>query len=299
MNIPKIDLVIYHKNCQDGLASAYLVKRHNGSYYPMELYGTNPGKQERKLPNVTGKNVMIVDISFNKETMEQLYDEAKFLICLDHHTSAKKELDGLPFCVFDMSRSACQIVWDILFSSSPRPNYIDFIAGRDLWDFSMPDCKAFSTGFFRKLMAANYKTDLEKFRFFDDFHDSNTALVAKHMNYYIDFGRIELAQVDASVSRICKTAVKCTIKDMTAYAVNTRSYRSDVGNKLLLDHKCQVAVAFEYDLASNAWWVSLRSLKGSNNDVSELAKSIDETGGGHKNASGFTYHGDISKLLVV
>lgn len=294
--IPKIDICIYHRNCQDGLASAYIVKRFNGNHH-LKLFETNPGPQiDRKLPDVRNKTVAIVDISFDRETMVELYNDAKFLVCLDHHKSSKIELDGLNYCIFDMERAGCQLTWDYLFPGEPRPDYIEYIAGRDMWDYDKRNTSEFTVGLSRTL--SSVKKDKDKFKYFDKFHNSNKKKVAALYKFYVDYGSEELKDIRADVANITKRAIKCKIRAYTAYVVDTKIYRSDVCNKLLVDHKCEVAAAYNYDLLSDLWLISLRSLKGSGIDVSELAKDIND-GGGHENASCVKYTGNLRDLFEI
>lgn len=64
------NLCIYHKNCSDGLAAALILWRlwqGEGDFIPMQYNDKTP------LPDVTGRNVYIVDFSFSRE--EVLYEE--------------------------------------------------------------------------------------------------------------------------------------------------------------------------------------------------------------------------------
>ena len=77
--------ILYHANCPDGIASAYAFWHRYAKYrdklhfYPM-IHGNDP-------PNLTNKNIAIVDFSFDKNTIINLCTKNKRVIILDHHAS--------------------------------------------------------------------------------------------------------------------------------------------------------------------------------------------------------------------
>lgn len=83
-------LVIYHANCTDGFGAAFaawLKLGDEAEYLPME-YGRSVGAN---LPMFDGREVYILDFSFSKPDMEDIFAEAKRVVWLDHHASVMKE----------------------------------------------------------------------------------------------------------------------------------------------------------------------------------------------------------------
>lgn len=83
-------LVIYHAKCPDGLAAAWVVWTLYGAgatYLPAS-YGDAP-------PEVEGKHVVIVDFSYPRDVMVRLAKQAKSVLLLDHHVTARDNLDPL------------------------------------------------------------------------------------------------------------------------------------------------------------------------------------------------------------
>ncbi len=84
-------LVLYHGGsggCLDGHASAWAVwdyYNRNGSNYVMELVPVTYGDP---IPDLTGKLVYIVDMSFDPEALVKAAEVAERVILLDHHESA-------------------------------------------------------------------------------------------------------------------------------------------------------------------------------------------------------------------
>ena len=137
-------LVIYHANCPDGFTAAWCChKALDGNVELFEgFYGQDP-------PDVTGRDVLIVDFSYDREALELMYAQANSLRVLDHHKTAQKNLEGLPFCTFDMERSGAGLAWDELVPDKHkgplgRPWLINYVEDRDLWRFDLHDSQLVS-----------------------------------------------------------------------------------------------------------------------------------------------------------
>src|SRR3989338_11367907 len=149
------DIVIYHKNCPDGIAAAWVywntykdkVIDPDVIYHEMVA-----GKYslDSDYLNITNKKVLMMDVCPNKEEIKEILSKVKHLTILDHHKSAERDIEelktvGLPSerqnVIFDMKRSGCQIAWDFFNKDTVRPWFIEIIADRDLWKWELPDSK--------------------------------------------------------------------------------------------------------------------------------------------------------------
>lgn len=125
---------IFHGKCSDGLGALWAVVQK----YGRENVEAVPGFYGDKAPDVTGKKVLMVDFSYPREVMQQMISQADSLLCLDHHASSRDALDGLPGCVFDMSRSGAVMAWETLFPGTEVPPVLLYIQDRDIWAWKMP-----------------------------------------------------------------------------------------------------------------------------------------------------------------
>ncbi len=161
----KPDICIYHGNCADGFTAAWAVWMRFGDdvEYVAGVYGKSP-------PDVSGKNVVIVDFSYKRTVLEDMAKTARSILVLDHHKTAHADLlDGGLFSamaewsgekdwgryernlmqdemenagcriytVFDMERSGAGIAWDFLHQADKRPALVKYVEDRDLWRFNM------------------------------------------------------------------------------------------------------------------------------------------------------------------
>lgn len=152
MNKP---LVIYHGNCADGFSAAWCFwrKYHHGADYVAGVYQQPP-------PDVTGRDVYLVDFSYKRDVVEAMLREARSVTLIDHHKTAIDDLQPLKeqmvvenggcishaaepngdnfgwFC--DLDRSGATLAWDYLFPDEERPLLLGHIEDRDLWRFKLP-----------------------------------------------------------------------------------------------------------------------------------------------------------------
>ena len=105
------------------------------------VYFVNSNKVN--LPDVTGRNVILAGIGFDRATMEDLYSKAKNLIVIDHHETAQEHLEGLDFGILDQDKLSSQLLWEWLFNE-PEPKLLEYMDDRDLW--TLPSSREFSAG---------------------------------------------------------------------------------------------------------------------------------------------------------
>lgn len=125
-------LCIYHKDCTDGFGAALAVWMAHGEGVGIDFlaadYQDNP-------PTVAGRDVIIVDFSYKRDVLLDMAAEAKSILVLDHHESAKRQLVDLPDNVevhFDMERSGAVIAWEY-YHEGRVPELLRHIQARDLW----------------------------------------------------------------------------------------------------------------------------------------------------------------------
>lgn len=80
-------LCIYHSNCADGFTAAWAVWLRFGE--GVEFY---PGVYQSDPPDVTGRDVVLVDFSYKREVLREMSLKARSILVLDHHKSAAEDL---------------------------------------------------------------------------------------------------------------------------------------------------------------------------------------------------------------
>jgi oligoribonuclease NrnB/cAMP/cGMP phosphodiesterase (DHH superfamily) len=147
-------LVIYHGNCADGFSAAWCFWRKygTGADYVAGVYQQDP-------PDVTGRDVYLVDFSYKRPVVESMLRHAKSVTLIDHHKTALDDLRPLKveqvgygqesfgwFC--DLERSGATLAWDYLFPGEDRPLLLGHIEDRDLWRFKLPGTREIQANVF-------------------------------------------------------------------------------------------------------------------------------------------------------
>lgn len=161
-------ICIYHGNCADGFTAAWVVRKALGE--DVEFHA---GVYQNPPPDVTDKDVIIVDFSYKYDVLVDLSYKAKSILVLDHHKTAAEDLARLPWAgadyaqfrteteshcygknmphigaVFDMDRCGARIAWDFFFPQQTPPTLLLHIEDRDLWRFAMPNTREIQANVF-------------------------------------------------------------------------------------------------------------------------------------------------------
>jgi len=262
--------VLYHDDA-DGFASAFAIwctNRFSANYIPVQYSQPVP-----EIPEGT-ENLYIVDFSYSRDICEELAGRFKEILILDHHKTAEKELEGLPYAVFIKDLSGVGITW---YRTHPEggimPLMLQYVQDRDLWKFELPDSALIN------LYIGSLPHDFEEWNrvcFGKEFLKKAKAVGTAIKNFRD--GQMEGAFRDTRIMRLRLDGGTFEVP-----VVNCSANISEVGNalcKLYPDAPFSASYCDRKDIRS---W-SLRSI--GDFDVSAIAKIFN--GGGHKNAAGFS-----------
>lgn len=255
---------IFHGNCADGFGAAWAVRKALGD---IEFH---PGKYQEPPPDVTGKDVVMVDFSYKRPVLLEMAEKANSILILDHHKSAVEDLIDLPANViakFDMNHSGAILTWEHFFPDEAPPPLLLHIEDRDLWRFALQNTRQIQANVFSypydfqvwdTLMAASPETlavegEAIERKHFKDIHELLGVATREMM---IGGHRVPVANLPYTMS-------------------------SDAGHELA---KGKPFAACYLDGPTGRVF-SLRS-DDDGVDVSAVAKQYG--GGGHRNAAGFS-----------
>jgi len=248
-------------------------------------------------PEVKGKRVLIVDFCFPREQLIEMIKVAEYLVVLDHHISVERDLVGLEApnfeFVFDVTRSGAQIAWDYVYPQRPRPWFVEVIADRDLWKWSLPYSKAVS----KTLFVKNYYS----WECLEQLYNIPADKITQKIRKFEKIGQVLLDLEEKEIMTICSKAICTELTTPTGgkYRVMlvscSSSLRSDVGNRLA-SGDCDFAALWVYDFILDEWWISLRGSKNNSLDLSKISSEFDR-GGGHEKAAGFAIFGSKGQNL--
>lgn len=305
-------LVIYHANCTDGFGAAFAAWKKlsdEAEYMPQNYGEASPDMWAEKCRD---RDVYILDFSFPKLVMDNIFHAAKRVVWLDHHKTAfemwcgkapnvfftiHKESDERKRIVLDDCKSGALLAWEYFHPGTEVPMLIQHIDDRDRWQFKLEGSKELHA----------YLGSLRPWSF--------SIWQAVLISHRIDVGGYEetLAQGAAilraqnqTVQRIVGHARTCHIiktepkpvgehweinvlVNASGLAVNSPIHQSEVGHELT-NKSGSFGLAWYLD-EDNTVRCSIRS--NGDYDVSAIARAFG--GGGHRNAAGFST--DIATLL--
>lgn len=304
--------VIYHKNCADGFASAFIAWLKFGdkaTYHPMH-YGD-------PLPEIApNSDIYILDFSLPPEQMNQIMASARVVTCLDHHQTAQanwnryqKEWENFTG-VFDNSHCGALLTWKWFFPKDNLPHFFAYIEDRDLWKWELTSSREVSiavkclpfgfeewsraTGIYRVYVHGEIRPATSSGR-------EHVCALADKGKVILDFQK---QQIEATLQGVregifqlgspptinvvthngCPFSINNDEGWCSAPVVNCTANISEVGEAMLAKYPdAQFSASYFDDAKGNRIW-SLRSRPDF--DCSVVAKAFG--GGGHKQSAGFT-----------
>jgi hypothetical protein len=267
-------LVLYHGHCADGFGaalSAWLALGDAAEYRPC-LYG-------EPTPDVSGRDVFILDYSFEPDVMHALGRQARRITLLDHHISAQKRLQHIHLDCdcrlhFDLGRSGAVIAWEYFHPGQPVPYLLQAVQARDLWTWDVPDARPFLAALdLLPTEFAAWKAVLEQSE------DERARMVER--------GVAMEAKYDALCASIAEQPAPIRIDGELGLMVNAPSDFASAVGSLLANKSGTFSLIWRVD-AQGRLKCSLRSVKSF--DVERLAARFG--GGGHAQAAAFILPGE-------
>jgi nanoRNase/pAp phosphatase (c-di-AMP/oligoRNAs hydrolase) len=283
-------LCIFHGNCQDGFGAAWAVRHFLGD--EVEFF---PGVYQEPPPDVTGRDVLMVDFSYKRPVLLEMAKTARSILILDHHKSAEEDLAGFPApplfadlryraplaALFDMERSGAGLTWDYLSEGhQPRPHLIDYIEDRDLWRFKFPNTRLITAALFSHPYDFDLWDDLMfRVKSLATLEVEGAAIERKHHQ--------DIANLLPVVQR--QMVIGGTVMPVANLPL---TLTSDAGHKMAVESGTGVACCY-WDTPEGRVF----SLRSTDDGPDVQAIAVKYGGGGHARAAGFrmprNWEGDV------
>lgn len=292
-------IVLYHKNCMDGIASAYIADQYFEFFEVSRIcipiqYGENIYEVigEENIDQVN--DLYFLDFSTDRKTLIDLASKFNKVVIIDHHKTAEAELKNIDTekdnieLYFNMSKSGAMLSYEyftVFTGIEPQKDLfgdivpetdilnisrrvIEYIQDRDIWEWKLPYSKEVS----EYLKFAVKPNDINSFKnMIQNFNIDNARNIGETLNQ----------ARDKAVESKVKNYREINIVGINLVCVNLTENISEVGNELCkLTGKPAMMYFIKEDLQVILSFRSLDELP----DVSFLAKYFG--GGGHRNACG-------------
>lgn len=235
-----VDTVIYHARCMDGFTAAWAAWRvlGNRAEYIAASYGDAP-------PDVTGKNVAVVDFSYPLDVLDAMCGVASSLVVLDHHKTAEEALRDHPNAYFDGNHSGAYLACRWFNPACNIPRLVLYVEDRDLWRWKMEDSEAINHGL--RLLPQSFEA-------WDANIDAPSTLSVQ--------GRAVMRLIEMECESAEKASRVMILNGQPLWVYNTRCHISDVGSHLA--KRAPFAALLWYPLrccgtaTSSLGWISVR-----------------------------------------
>lgn len=261
--------ILYHSNCMDGLASAYVAKQAFPDAKALPIsYDDNPS-------TITDDaELLFVDFCPSKNWLKENSNKYKYITIIDHHKiNVEPILElNLPNVVvhFDNTESGATLTSRILLGAEVSGvNALAYVRDRDLWEWKLPFSKEYSEGLRHRTIPNSL--------------DSFTKAIQTPIHELQSVGTLLVEAKNSRVNSKIENAISIYINNVHCVCINATTDISELGNALCNFHN-KPSATYQIGPKGEVWW-SFRSLN-SLHPVDELAKSLG--GGGHRNASGAT-----------
>jgi nanoRNase/pAp phosphatase (c-di-AMP/oligoRNAs hydrolase) len=250
------DIILYHAECADGFGAAWAIwkKFPRARFIPVK-HGVPPP------PDLKDHRVVIVDFSYARPVLDAMAAETKELLVLDHHVTAEKALDGLPYAYFEQAKSGAVLGWEWAHGTS-APWLLQYIQDKDLWTWALPGSREINAAL------ASYPFD------FDLWDRLSQPTLEQE-------GRAILRYEHELVGKLAAHAVMVEFQGEVVPSVQSAVLTSQIGERLSPHHPfCLIW----HDREGRRYF-SMRS-RADGTDVGTIAASFG--GGGHTHAAGFS-----------
>ena len=136
----KINYIIFNSGNSDGLFSAYVAWRFlhfDNKVGFLTFFEGKPWRESGydprlKYEQMQGKDVLIVDISYNKKTIDKIVESANSVTLIDDHPDTKISNTSNNFIQFiGEVHGACGYVWKFFYPKKEVPEFIQVIDAQD------------------------------------------------------------------------------------------------------------------------------------------------------------------------
>lgn len=261
-------VVIYHKNCPDGFASAWVAWKKFGdtASYVAASYGD-------AIPeDIQGKEVYVIDFSYDAERLSDLESRVRRLVVLDHHKGAEAHVKATKEHVFDIDNSGAYLAWKFFYPEEKVPDFIEYLSDEDRNVYVRPHAE---------ILCAYICSTEKTFTDFSALHEEMEDRGKR--DSVLQKGELLMRYRDFMVAPALNSIHFINLAGIVLPAVNAVF---PMDEKSYLIHKMYdlhppVALSYRYD--EGEWKCSLRS--NGTFDCTVLAKKFG--GSGHPGSSGF------------
>lgn len=301
--------IIFHSGCLDGF-SGFFVAHISGRLTKDVIIYEDVPSTNRVPPDIDEKDIIIIDVAYKKEILEEIFKYARTVVFIDHHVSIRDDVASLHkkhnknnniTIVYDDMRCGSTLAWKYFFPRQKIPLFLKYVEDQDTGRWLYPNTKLFIFAlktyyrlntdiknlnkWFRLLNKENVVKLIKKGRYMKRYNDHLVSInIPKHT--LESFPSKKVFAMNPSIfteTGQYKVAVYCghNCPSVTELGVAALDRMPEI----------DFCIMWVYNLDSKRYILSMRSREI---DVSEICKIFN--GGGHKLAAACSFHSSQLKL---
>ena len=285
--------IFYHRGCTDGAAAAYAAWLKYGKdacYTPINFGQSMIALARAELYENEQIDVFFLDVTPDPTDIGKLVEAGHRVTIIDHHKTYFdfiEKLDGPT--VKSISRRYCsynsgsKLAWEVFHGEDIYPDIIVYTNDYDTYRFEYGEVT-------HAYQVAFELQDLDNIQSIAAFAERPVADVLKDG---LPMLKAKLAYTSAIASKAFPVLLDGHV---TLFCYAPRTFRNDVADNLLKDADKDTIVATCDVVDQNIYQISLRARKGSDIDLTTIAKQY--KGGGHGSSAGFVVE-DLSMFVGI
>lgn len=143
--------IIFHSGCLDGFSGFFVASNSGRLSKNVFIYEDVPSTKKIP-PKIDGKDIIIIDVAYKKEVLEQIFRLAKSVVFIDHHVSIKDDVldlqkkyntDNNIKIVYDEERCGSTLTWMYFYGRQKAPLFLKYVEDQDTGSWTDPNTKPF------------------------------------------------------------------------------------------------------------------------------------------------------------
>lgn len=283
------DYVVYHKNCVDGFCGLLILTLTNKIDSNATIYADVPSTDTAP-PDIDGKNVIIIDVAYNKKIMNDFIKKSRKVTLIDHHISVRDDMISLKFrkhdeVVYDVDKCGSSLTWIYFFRDKKMPQFIKYIEDNDTGKWILKDTTYFMGGLNVNYPLIYNSENIARWKRL--FNDNEVGSLIKKGKIYSEYQNYLLKQnvgrhhVTNFPSKTVYNSYKNFFNKIGQYKVvifggHGCPSSNLISNRIFEQIECDFIIFWIYNFSKKIYLLQFRSHSV---DVSKIAKLFG--GGGH------------------
>lgn len=295
-------ILYFTRGCLDGYAGFFIAHLSGALTQNVFVYQDIPSTTKIP-PNIDNKHILIIDVAYRKEILEQLFKYASTVVYIDHHVSvhetAIKLAQNVPHVsiIYDITKSGCTLTWSY-FNKTKPPLFLRLIEDNDIGQWKYNTTKPFIFG-----MQSYYKLDIDLVRKWDRLLDKTYVkkmikrgkIIQKFNDHLVDINLPKHTRIKFPSNYVYNMdrSLFAKVGQYIAVVYNGIACPSitDLSREALKKMDCDLFIAWTYNIDRNDYVLSFRSIHV---DVAKIAALFG--GGGHKLAAACSINAKVCSI---